>query len=175
VIVIMQENRSFDNYFGTYPGAEGIPMKDGVPTACVPDPVNNQCVKPYLNHQDSNIGGPHNADVVKTDFNGGKMDGFITAKYAGLALLCKYRPQDPQCAQHKAPDIMGYHDGTDIPNYWAYAKNFVLQDHMFEPVSSYSFAAHLFQVSGWAATCSKPADPTTCKGPISRIFCTRPA
>ena len=29
VIVIMQENRSFDSYFGTYPGADGIPMKDG--------------------------------------------------------------------------------------------------------------------------------------------------
>ena len=29
VIVIMQENRSFDSYFGTFPGADGIPMKDG--------------------------------------------------------------------------------------------------------------------------------------------------
>jgi len=32
VIVIMQENRSFDSYFGTYPGADGIPMKNGFPT-----------------------------------------------------------------------------------------------------------------------------------------------
>ena len=37
VIVIMQENRSFDSYFGTYPGADGIPMKHGVPTVCLPD------------------------------------------------------------------------------------------------------------------------------------------
>ena len=35
VIVIMQENRSFDTYFGTYPGADGIPMQNGVPTVCV--------------------------------------------------------------------------------------------------------------------------------------------
>ena len=34
VIVIVQENRSFDSYFGTYPGADGIPMKNGVPTVC---------------------------------------------------------------------------------------------------------------------------------------------
>ena len=33
VIVIMQENRSFDHYFGTYPGADGIPMKNGRPTS----------------------------------------------------------------------------------------------------------------------------------------------
>src|SRR5205814_2844173 len=38
VVVIMQENRSFDSYFGTFPGANGIPMKDGQPTVCVPDP-----------------------------------------------------------------------------------------------------------------------------------------
>src|SRR5215472_9519185 len=36
IIVVMQENRSFDTYFGTFPGADGIPMQDGVPTACLP-------------------------------------------------------------------------------------------------------------------------------------------
>ena len=39
VVVIMQENRSFDSYFGVYPGATGIPMNHGVPTVCVPDPM----------------------------------------------------------------------------------------------------------------------------------------
>src|ERR1700680_4966295 len=38
VIVIMQENRSFDSYFGTFPGADGIPMKNGMPSVCIPDP-----------------------------------------------------------------------------------------------------------------------------------------
>jgi phospholipase C len=37
VVIIMQENRSFDSYFGTYPGADGIPMKGGKPTVCAPD------------------------------------------------------------------------------------------------------------------------------------------
>ena len=47
VVIIMQENRSFDNYFGTFPGADGIPMQNGVPTVCVPDPQNGLCVKPF--------------------------------------------------------------------------------------------------------------------------------
>ena len=47
VVIIMQENRSFDSYFGTYPGADGIPMNDGVPTACLNDPLTNTCVRPY--------------------------------------------------------------------------------------------------------------------------------
>ena len=42
---------------------------------------------------------------------------------------------------------MGYHDAREIPNYWAYARNFVLQDHMFEPNTSWSLPAHLFMVS----------------------------
>ncbi len=38
VIIVMQENRSFDSYFGTFPGADGIPMRHGVPTVCMPNP-----------------------------------------------------------------------------------------------------------------------------------------
>ena len=41
VVIIMQENRSFDSYFGTFPGADGIPMQNGVPTVCVPDPKSS--------------------------------------------------------------------------------------------------------------------------------------
>ena len=59
VIVIEQENRSFDSYFGTYPGADGIPTKNGEPTVCVNDPVTTQCVAPYHDTADSNGGGPH--------------------------------------------------------------------------------------------------------------------
>ena len=46
VVIIMQENRSFDSYFGTYPGADGIPAKNGQFTVCVPDPRSGGCDKP---------------------------------------------------------------------------------------------------------------------------------
>jgi len=58
VIVVMQENRSFDSYFGTYPGADGIPMQAGQPTVCVPDPKSG-CTRPYHDTADVNGGGPH--------------------------------------------------------------------------------------------------------------------
>ena len=57
---------------------------------------------------------------------------------------------------------MGYHTGSDIPNYWAYANNFVLQDHMFEPNASWSLPAHLFTVSEWAAYCTQEDNPSSC-------------
>jgi phospholipase C len=146
VIVIMQENRSFDSYFGTYPGAAGIP-----PGVCVPDPVNGGCVKPFVDHSDSNRGGPHTDPNALADVDGGKMDGFV-----GQAEL-KCQP-----GQQCTTDVMGHHVASDIPNYWAYAQNFVLQDHMFESEHSWSLPAHMDMVSAWSANCSNPADPMSC-------------
>src|SRR5438094_6912470 len=49
VVIIMQENRSFDSYFGTYPGADGIPGLAGNPgpVPCLPDPARGGCAAPY--------------------------------------------------------------------------------------------------------------------------------
>ncbi len=77
IIIIMQENRSFDSYFGTYLGADGIPMSGGVPKVCVPDPRNGGCQRPYHDSRDVNYGGPHSAQSAIADINGGRMDGFI--------------------------------------------------------------------------------------------------
>jgi phospholipase C len=57
---------------------------------------------------------------------------------------------------------MGYHDGRDIPNYWRYAHNFVLQDRMFQPSASWSLPEHLFTMSAWSASCKRHDDPSTC-------------
>ena len=158
VIIVMQENRSFDNYFGTYPGADGIPMKHGVPTVCVPSPSGG-CVRPFHDTGDVNGGGPHGLKNAIADMNGGKMNGFL-AQRAAAAHTCKF-PQDPQCAPGSARDVMGYHTAAEIPNYWAYAKNFVLTDHMYEPVKSWSLPDHLYMVSAWSAKCAN-ASPMSC-------------
>ena len=164
IVVLMQENRSFDQYFGTYPGANGIPMSNGVPTACDPDPVRGSCQRPYVNHTDDQQGGPHTAQSAVTDIDGGKMDGYIAAAEGG-AQNCT-DPTNPVCASARI-DVMGYHTRTDIPNYWTYAQNFVLQDRMFEPNSSWSLPEHLFQVSGWSADCTKHNVPNSCSNTIT--------
>jgi phospholipase C len=63
---------------------------------------------------------------------------------------------------------------TFLPNYWAYAKNFVLQDRMFEPARSWSLPSHLFMVSGWSAQCSQPLDPSTCESSLLNPDTERP-
>jgi phospholipase C len=163
VIVIMQENRSFDQYFGTYPGADGFPRNpDGSFAVCVPNPATRGCEKPFHDMQDVNFGGPHGQKDAVLDVEGGQMDGFVRRAEEAAAGDCRNNPNDPMCSQRRVnPDVMGYHDGQDIPNYWAYARNFVLQDHMFEPNASWSLPEHLFMVSEWSAKCAS-ADPFTC-------------
>jgi phospholipase C len=158
VIVIMQENRSFDEFFGTYPGAEGIPMKNGVPAVCVPSPTGG-CVRPFHSTADVNGGGPHGLKNAIADIGGGKMNGFLHQR-ALAAKACKFA-QDPQCAPGSSRDVMGYHTAAELPNYWAYAKNFVLTDHMFEAVKSWSLPDHLYMVSAWSAKC-RNRSPASC-------------
>jgi len=163
VIIIMQENRSFDSYFGTYPGAAGIPMHNGVPAVCVPAPAGG-CDRPYHDTADVNGGGPHGVVNSLADVNHGKMNGFIGQRDAARS-SCRV-PNDPACAGSAGlPDVMGYHTAAEIPNYWTYAKNFVLQDRMFEPVKSWSLPEHLYLVSGWSAKC-RNLSPMSCVNDI---------
>ena len=166
VIVIEQENRSFDDYFGTYPGADGIPMKNGQPTVCVPMPAGG-CQAPYHDTADVNGGGPHGEANAKADVDGGKMDGFITeATNAKKGCGVNVTVDNPECSNSSSPDVMGYHTAAEIPNYWTYAKEFALDDHMFEPVASWSLPDHLYLVSGWSAKCSDP-NPQSCVNDIT--------
>src|SRR5664280_2400197 len=70
VVVIMQENRSFDTYFGTYPGADGIPMNGGNTTVCVPDPARGTCDAPFHMTSNMDAGGPHNVANATADIAG---------------------------------------------------------------------------------------------------------
>ena len=110
------------------------------------------------------------------------MDGFIEAREKELRhskcnpgnLLRGQRPADqtyeyeddeigPLIA-HCTQDVMSYHDGTDLPNYWSYAANYVLMDHFFESVHSQSHPSHLELFSTWSAKCHQldPPDVNSC-------------
>ena len=165
VVVIMQENRSFDSYFGTYPGANGIPA--GV---CVPDPLHGGCVVPFHDGSNVNHGGPHSAANAAADIDNDKMDGFVgvaekVGKCTSTNPTCNQCPQDS--SNSECIDVMGYHDAREIPNYWTYAQNYALQDNMFESDLSWSLPEHLFQVSAWSAICpngdSNPFDCTNAR------------
>jgi phospholipase C len=170
IIIVVQENRSFDHYFGTFPGANGIPMRNGRPRACLPDPALNRCSRPW--HSDAMIqeGGPHNRTGSNQDINGGKMNGFIRSAMRAPRLVCSRERFIPRCRPQTGPNgqpsVVSYHTAKEIPNYWRYAREFVLQDRMFAPVDSWTLPAHLFLVSGWSASCKGPYRPMSCRSDV---------
>ena len=173
VVIIMQENRSFDSYFGTFPGADGIPGLAGNPgrVPCSFDPRTRLCIRPYHDTSDRNAGGPHDTAAAIRDTDGNRMDGFEASARTGRVLACTRGVDAPGCSlTPDKPDVMGYHDWHEIPNYWDYARNFVLLDHMFEAENAWSLPAHLSLVSGWSARCSKRGDPMSCRSALRVPF-----
>ena len=162
VIIIMQENRSFDDYFGTFPGANGIPSGTCVPMN--PSNPSAGCVAPFHDPRDVQSGGPHRAADAQADIDDGitqaKMDGFVHQELLGKCTGSTTCPSAMQTmlAGTTLPlgyDVMGYHTADEIPNYWSYANAFVLQDNLFESVRGWSLMAHLYLTSEWSAACKK--------------------
>jgi phospholipase C len=113
-VFLMQGGRTFDNYFGTYPGADGLGAGTCQPLS-VSDPAG-QCVKPFLldNSERAPLGA--NATIIASQLNGGKMNGFVAA----------YQQQGRDGAM-----AMGYYNATQLPFYWEAAQSYVLFDHFF--------------------------------------------
>ena len=138
-IVLMQENHTFDNYFGTYPGVNGIPKG----TKMLVDPQNPSAgyVEPWYVGDSTITDLSHSSTTFSQQFNNGKMDGFIST-------LNKDN-QDGRIS-------MGYYDDRNIPYYWNLADHYVLFDNFFSSAKDGSFANHMYWVAG--------IPPVTAKG-----------
>ena len=133
-IVLMQENHSFDNYFGTYPGADGIPADTCIPSDPF-DPQKTDCVKPFhIGDNDVGLADPdHSTATHQIQLNEGRMNGFVYA--------LNRRNQDGRLA-------MGYYDDRDLPYHWNLADEYVLFDRFFSSAAGGSFVNHLYWVAG---------------------------
>jgi phospholipase C len=130
-IVLMQENHSFDNYFGTYPGADGFPDDTCIPID--PDEQSGECVEPFHLGDLPVLDLPHSRDAFDAQYRSGTMDGFISA------------------TNNPSSDIyatMGYYDYRDLPYYWNIADEYVLFDRLFESAAAGSVLNHMFWVTG---------------------------
>ena len=125
VVVVLQENHTFDNYFGTYPGADGIV---GSPVCLPTAPGSTKCVAPFHSPTLTPADMNHNRPAALADYHGGAMDGFVYSE--------------------GSPATMGYFDRSDLPRYWAAAERYVLCDRYFTSVMSESAPNHLFLVAG---------------------------
>jgi phospholipase C len=165
VVFIIKENRSFDAYFGAFPGANGatsgkISTGETIPLSRTPDQTRDI---------------QHNWDGAHWAIDNGRMDRFDQISFAN------------QNGDYRAYSEM---QQSDIPNYFEYAGTFTLADNMFSSIKSDSFPNHIYAVAAssggvmdipYSKTSKNPpwgcdADPTTTvrfldpTGNFSKVF-----
>ena len=137
IVFIIKENRSFDEYFGTFPGADGAIT--GVCGTCGPGGtpeiltlgvtpdrtcVGTTCYNPGHQYRDAQLA-----------VDGGRMDGFNLESYGTVVM------PDGALLPYTQMGEAG------IPNYWSYAQHFTLADHMFSSMNGPSMPNHLYLVA----------------------------
>jgi phospholipase C len=151
-VTLLQENHSFDNYFGSYPGADGIPAD-----ACVPkNPANpaDGCVRPYAIGSRRNETLADNRNVFDAEYARGQLNGFVWA----------FR------ARGQASDIaMAHYEASDLAYYWDVAKQYVLFDRYFASTTGGTLSNHLEWMT---ATAGDPSEhvPAAGYGDLPTIF-----
>jgi phospholipase C len=147
VVVIVQENQTFDHFFGTYPGlARGysLPLTRCIPTSAYQRKAfgYSKCIQPFDGDSFSNLvqanGLSHTFTAAHTAYSNGTMRGFIKA----------------QVKKPWANLTMSYLTGVTLPNWWDYAYYYALDANFFSSSMSYSYPNHLFVVA--------PSIPSVC-------------
>ena len=161
LVVIFQENVSFDHYFGTYPKA---PNTSGVPFKAVEDTPSVNGLTPTLltNNPNKDAMGNqvnpkrydpatindiltcdqgHNYNAEQQAFNGGAMDKFVTTVGTGSGKSGTGQP----C---KAGDVMNYYDGNTVTGLWNYAQHYAMSDNSYNTTFGPSSPGAINLISG---------------------------
>ncbi|MFL5799673.1 MAG: phospholipase C [Actinomycetota bacterium] len=149
VVFLIKENRSFDNLFGRFPGADGTSTAN-----------DHGTTRPLARGFDQRLPHdlPHDYSAAIQDYDGGKMDGFDLT---------------PAAAQYAFTQMTG---PKMLPNYWRWAKEFVLGDRFFASVNGPSFPNHLFTIAAQSGgTHDNPSSPSgNQRGPYKTWGCDAP-
>jgi len=143
VVVLVKENRTFDHYFTGFPGAESSL------TAKLPD--GGTLDRPIAPNKALACDPPHGFPTARAAYHGGKMDNFVGNADCSDPMVPYYRFTEEQ-----------------IPNYWAYAKNFVLCDHFFSTLMTSTTPGHFSTVAGQAPFFANTPSVAGCTIPPSQ-------
>jgi phospholipase C len=163
LIFIVQENHSFDNYFGTYPGANGLPANTSLPI----NPNNAELGSVSSFHLDAAVP----VSIIGDELPPGVSDPSELSQTSDSAaspyhIVSQSIGQDIDHSSQAAREAydngkmdgfipavqstltMGYYDRSDIPYYWDYADHYVLDDNFFSSEMGPSLPNHLYIASG---------------------------
>jgi phospholipase C len=157
VFVIYQENHSFDNYFGTYPGAENLatPLAQSHGFRQY-DEIGKAWVTPFR-ITDPDLEGPsQNRLVVYDKMHDGTMDAYVSTQER---LSLKKFAHDAQAARDVGLTTMAYYDCDTIPFLWKYAHEFTLFDHVFQTIVGPSSPNNISVIAAQAGQTQSARDP----------------
>src|SRR5216683_904602 len=152
VVVIFQENVSFDHYFATYPVAKnpagdprfvarrGTPTVNGLSAGLLTSNPNQVNPFRFDRAQAATCDQDHNYPDEQRAMNGGAMDLFVQTVGTG--------PGTDGILTCKKTDVMGYFDGNTVTAFWNYAQHFAMSDNSFNTTFGPSSPGALNLISG---------------------------
>jgi phospholipase C len=130
IVVIIQGRHSFDNYFGTFPNADGFPA--GVKLPANPfDPKNAEFVEPFHIKKIKSYRPNDDPLTYSVSYNNGSMNGFVYANREDFS---------------NGRNVMGFFDDRDIPYYWKFASEYVLAQRFFGPSLISDLVNNLYEI-----------------------------
>ncbi len=132
VFVVYQENRSFDSYFGSFPGADNLATAEARAHGFRQwDPIGGTWIVPFLLHAADSSDANHSRRALLAKMDGGRMDRFIAGEEQHLL----QQHASPQYAHQLGLLTMAHEDCATIPFLWMYAHRFALYDHIFQAMT----------------------------------------
>ncbi|MBV8343532.1 MAG: phosphoesterase [Candidatus Eremiobacteraeota bacterium] len=155
VFVIYQENHSFDNYFGTYPGADNLASPEAQSHGFRQyDPIGKGWVTPFRLTDPDTESPSQSRPLVYDKMNGGKMDAFVAAQER-----VSQRKFDAAAARDVGLLTMAHYDCDTIPFLWKYAHSFALYDRIFSAITGPSTPSAIELIAGQAGETQWARDP----------------
>ena len=170
IVIIFQENVSFDHYFGTYPHAMNGSNESKF-TPAIHTPSVNGLSSTALQTSNPNSANPfrlnpsqqrtcditHSYTGEQKQYHGGLMDKFVQFSDP----LFSFNPKESgKCNQNQ---VMGYYDGNTVSALWNYAQHFAMSDNFYGSTFGPSVPGHINLISGQ----THGALPSNTKGVIN--------
>ncbi|MBV8356289.1 MAG: phosphoesterase [Candidatus Eremiobacteraeota bacterium] len=155
VFVIYQENHSFDNYFGTFPGADNLASPEAQTHGFRQyDPIGKTWVTPFRIADPDTEGPSQSRPVVLAKMDNGAMDAFVATQEQVSA-----RRFPPDGARDVGLLTMAHYDCDTVPFLWKYARRFALFDRIFSAFAGPSTPSALSLIAGQAGETQWARDP----------------
>ncbi len=146
VFVIYQENRSFDSYFGSFPGADNLATAQARAHGFRQwDAIGHEWITPFLLNAADTADPNHSRPALLAKSDHGRMDNFVGYEEH---YFTDVRHDSPELARQIAILTMAHEDCHTIPFLWMYAHHFALYDHIFQAMYGPSTPGNIDLIAG---------------------------